>query len=54
MNTSRISKSDMQNPAFKEFVKSMVDRQYGAEETLDAWLWFLCGWNCARWVYHGT
>lgn len=26
------------------FQAQMVGRKYGAEETLDAWLWFRAGW----------
>lgn len=28
-----------------EFVHAMGGRQYGLEPLLDAWTWFLTGWN---------
>lgn len=31
--------------AWKYFCKEMANRQYGAEEQRDAWLWFLMGWT---------
>lgn len=30
--------------AWKCFCKEMEGRQYGKNETSDAWLWFLAGW----------
>lgn len=31
--------------AWKFFLKEMVGRHYGDEETRDSWLWFLAGWK---------
>lgn len=30
--------------AWKAFGQKMIGRQYGREETRDAWFWFLSGW----------
>ena len=31
--------------AYRLFTRTMLGKQYGREETLDAWLWFLAGWK---------
>lgn len=38
------SQSFTHGDAWKYFSKAMAGKQYGAEETRDAWAWFLTGW----------
>jgi hypothetical protein len=40
--------NDVTHPAFPAFVVEMDKRQYGEEETNDAWGWFVSGWQAAR------
>lgn len=34
--------------AYSCFLSAMRGKQYGLEETYDAWLWFLDGWDRAH------
>jgi len=51
MNFERLDKSDSWINAVQEvrdgFCDAMTGKQYGASETLNAWLWFYEGW-CAH------
>jgi hypothetical protein len=48
MNDERIGEADKRTSAWPYFVEAMAGRQYGAEETLDAWLWFQAGFDAAQ------
>jgi hypothetical protein len=45
MNTQYILLSERKHSAWSSFVAEMVGKQYGAEETREAWLWFRAGWD---------
>lgn len=53
MNTSRIKPEDMTGPMWAGFREEMKGRSYGAEETLDAWVWYKAGWK-AQWCDEDT
>jgi len=40
--------SHMHPAAFREFTTAMSGREFGEEETYDAWLWFARGWCASR------
>lgn len=42
---SLVSAEDRTCTAWFDFVREMEGQQYGAQETLDAWLWFKAGWS---------
>lgn len=45
LNDSLVSAEDRTCSAWFDFVYEMEGKQYGPEETLDAWLWFKVGWS---------
>lgn len=45
LNDSLVSDEDKTCTAWNDFKSAMQEKQYGAEETLNAWLWFKTGWS---------
>jgi hypothetical protein len=44
-----LTKEAANNPiAFEAFMKEMEGREYGADATLTAWLWFEKGWEARK------